>query len=509
MQEISKINTLKILKSEQILERFKTSRQSLCNDPYRPIYHYSTPENLMNDPNGLCEWNGQYHLFYQLKPTNEDRWHWGHTVSTDLIHWKDLPPAIYPDIEKDCFSGQTLVEKNRVIAIYHGTQSGNSISISSDKMLENWEGLSNNPVIPIVPIDNNGLPYRVFDPCIWKENDGYYSISGVYKNGERSVDCIGVNHLFHSKNLQNWKHIGELFESSFFTEPGEDIAVPNFLPISNDEYIVLFFSHKRGAQYFIGEYNPSKHIFTPRTHGRMTYGPLSIGSLHAPSATIDTSGRLISIYNVKEGKPSNWQDVMSLPRKLSLGSNSHLKITPVEETHSLRLSKKELSGITVNPNQEILLNDIGGKSIEIEAKINLATSREAGFYVLQSKDGTEKTKISLLRTSNTPYKWSEKDSLQIDVSEASKDPNMYARTPEIGPVKLINDTILNLRIFIDQSIIEVFANNEQCLTLRSYPTQKDSRYISFFAKGGVAEILNMKVWQMKSIWPELKFKENK
>mgnify|MGYP001196463074 CR=1 FL=1 len=99
MQETSKIKTLKALNPEQILERFKISRQSLCNDPYRPIYHYSTPENLMNDPNGLCEWNGQYHLFYQLKPTNEDRWHWGHTVSNDLIHWKDLPPAIYPNIE--------------------------------------------------------------------------------------------------------------------------------------------------------------------------------------------------------------------------------------------------------------------------------------------------------------------------------------------------------------------------------------------------------------------------
>ena len=500
------MKTLKSLNSKQILERFEISRQSFSSDPFRPIYHYSTPENLMNDPNGLCEWNGQYHLFYQLKPSNEDRWHWGHTVSNDLIHWKDLPPAIYPNIEKDCFSGQTLVEKNRVIAIYHGTESGNYISVSSDKMLTSWEGLPN---IPIVPIDKNGSPYRVFDPCIWKEKDGYYSISGVYKNGERSVDCEGVNHLFYSKNLQKWEYTGELFESSFFTEPGEDIAVPNFLPISDNKHIVLFFSHKRGAQYFIGEYNQSKHIFTPKTHGRMTYGPLSIGSLHAPSATIDTSGRLVSIYNVKEGKPSNWQDVMSLPRKLSLESNSLLQITPVEEIDSLRLSKKELSKITVQPNQEMLLNNIGGKSIEIEAKINLATSREAGFYVLQSKDGTEKTKISLLRTSNTPYKFPQKDSLQIDVSEASKNPSIYARTPEIGPVKLINDTILNLRIFIDQSIIEVFANNEQCLTLRSYPTQKDSRYISFFAKGGVAEILNMKVWQMKSIWPELKFKENK
>ena len=283
--------------------------------------------------------------------------------------------------------------------------------------------------------------------------------------------------------------------------------MPNFLPISDDMYIVLFFSHKRGAQYFIGEYNISNHTFTPKTHGRMTYGPLSLGSLHAPSATIDTSGRLISIYNIKEGKPSSWQDVMSLPRKLSIDINSNLQITPIQETNSLRFSKKEISPIKIGPNQEILLNDVGGKSIEIEAIVNLGTSREAGFYVLQSIDGTEKTKISLLRTSDNPYKWSEKDSLQIDVSESSKDPDIYARTPEIGPVKLIDETLLNIRIFIDRSIIEVFANDEQCLTLRSYPTQKDSRNISFFAKGGVAEILNMKVWQMKSIWPELKFRE--
>ena len=76
-----------------------------------------------------------------------------------------------------------------------------------------------------------------------------------------------------------------------------------------------------------------------------------------------------------------------------------------------------------------------------------------------------------------------KDFLQKLIDMNSKNPSIYARTPEIGPVKLINDTILNLRIFIDQSIIEVFANNEQCITLRSYPSQKARRYISFFAKG--------------------------
>ena len=496
---------LRLLTSEQTLKRFKKSRDFLSKDQFRPIFHYTAPENSMNDPNGLCQWKGSYHLFYQLKPMGEDRWHWGHTVSKDLVHWQDMPPAIYPDIENDCYSGQTLVENDRVIAIYHGTQSGNIIGISSDDKLQSWEKLPGNPVIPIVPMDENSLPYRVFDPCIWKEKDGYYSISGVYKNGQRGIDCVAVSHLFYSIDLQKWEYIGELFESSFFTEPGEDSAVPNFLPISNNKHIVLFFSHKRGSQYFIGTYDKSEHKFNPQSHGRMTYGPLSIGSLHAPSATIDDSGRIISIYNVREGKkPSFWEDVMSLPRTLSLDENSNLNIAPVEEIKSLRYQSRDIMDIRVESGKEVLFREVGGKSIEIEATIDVGTSRETGFYVLRSEDGSERTRISCFTSVNRS---SGKESLQIDVSESSHHPDVYSRTPEIGPVQLIDGTLLNLRIFIDRSIIEVFANEKQCLTLRSYPVLRDSEGISFFARGGYSTLTNMRVWKMKSIWPELQFRE--
>ena len=124
--------------SANTLQRFKKSRQRLAVDPYRPMYHFSPPENSMNDPNGLCHWQGRYHLFYQFRPKGQDRVHWGHTVSDDLVHWRDLPPALYPDKEKDCYSGQTLVETDRVVAIYHGTQSGNSIATATDPLLLNW-----------------------------------------------------------------------------------------------------------------------------------------------------------------------------------------------------------------------------------------------------------------------------------------------------------------------------------------------------------------------------------
>ena len=179
---------LKALQTDEGVLGFLESRERLAADPYRPLYHFSPPGNSMNDPNGLCQWRGRYHLFYQFRPEGSDRVHWGHTVSDDAVHWQDLPLALYPDKERDCFSGQTLVEPGRVIAIYHGTQSGNSLATASDPLLLNWRKHPGNPVIPIVPVNENGAPYRIFDPCIWKEEDGYYALSGTYKNGTPGID---------------------------------------------------------------------------------------------------------------------------------------------------------------------------------------------------------------------------------------------------------------------------------------------------------------------------------
>ena len=90
---------LEQLETDELVARFARSRSQLSSDPYRPIYHYVNPEGRLNDPNGLCYWQGRYHLFYQAYPPEDPRQHWGHAVSDDLIHWADLPLAIYPGIE--------------------------------------------------------------------------------------------------------------------------------------------------------------------------------------------------------------------------------------------------------------------------------------------------------------------------------------------------------------------------------------------------------------------------
>lgn len=99
--------------------------------------------------------------------------------------------------------------------------------------------------------------------------------------------------------------------------------------------------------------------------------------------------------------------------------------------------------------------------------------------------------------------WEEDGTLSIDVSDASLDPAVGARTPESGPVWLEPGEPLRLRIFIDRSIIEVFANERQCLTARAYPSRDDSTGVSLFANGGAARVASFTAWQMRSIWPEL------
>ena len=117
------------LRTNPLLLRLQASRKRLASDPHRPIYHYVNPEGNLNDPNGLCFWRGRWHLFYQAYPPEDPRQHWGHAVSDDLVHWRDLPLAIYPNPEDKVFSGTTLVEEERVIAIYHGVGAGTMVAV--------------------------------------------------------------------------------------------------------------------------------------------------------------------------------------------------------------------------------------------------------------------------------------------------------------------------------------------------------------------------------------------
>jgi len=495
---------LEQLKTDELLQRFAASRQRLSSDPHRPHYHYVNPEGNLNDPNGLCYWQGRYHLFYQAYPPEDTRQHWGHAWSEDLVHWKDLPLAIYPGPEDKCFSGTTLVEDDRVIAIYHGIDQGTMLAISSDPLLLNWEKLTGKAVIADLEADDMGRPYRVFDPCIWKEEDGYYALTGGYRDGPIFENCLMTQFLHFSQDLKRWNYLGHFIENDIFTAPGEDGAVPYFWPIG-DKHILIFASHQRGSQYLLGDYDKVRNRFRATSHGRFNFGALRHGGVHAPSATPDGEGGIFLIHNVNHGKETEgWNHVMSLVRHLTLADDGTLAIEPVSAIEAQRCDHQQVGETPLSAGEEIVLQGIEGNAIELAVRLDPGNAREVRLDVLRSPDAEEHTSIRFLK--NGGFSWTggdyraQLDALVIDHSRGSLASNLLARPPEVAPFQLQEGEELDLRIFIDKSIIELFANGRQVMGLRVYPDRQDSVGVSARAFGSDAVLRSLDAWQMGNLY---------
>ncbi len=446
----------------------------------------------MNDPNGALFWKGRYHLFYQHNP-HAPKWdapHWGHTVSDDLVHWQDLPIAISPDTpdgpDRDgCFSGGAFDNGGVPTLIYHGNVSteggGTCIATGDDEMIR-WQKHPANPVIPTARSED---AFIVYDPCAWKEGDTVYALSGKF--ARRGGDTA---FLFRSKDLARWEYMHE------FYEPGEenDCAVPDFFPLG-DRHMLLFASHARGPQYYIGDY--TDHKFHPRIHGRMTYGGFTRANLCAAITLGDDRGRRILFGWINEGTTdeaqlaAGWAGIMSLPRRLSLFDDGTLRIEPVEELKMLRGEHRSFSEIAIEADGDVPL-DIIGDGLEIRVVFEPAPDGQVGVRVRCSPDGREQTRIVFDRS---------RQSLTIDVSEASIDPGMIQREAETGPLALPANEPLELRVFLDRSVVEVFAHGRQCLTKRTYPARRDSLQVGIFARGRSAKASSVDVWNMSPIWP--------
>ena len=496
----------KQLESDEMLERFAAAREAVSADPHRPVYHYVNPQGKLNDPNGFCICQGRYHLFYQAYPPEDFRQHWGHAVSDDLVYWEDLPLAIYPGIEDKCFSGSALVEEDRVIAFYAGTEAGTMAAVSSDPLLLNWEKLPACPVIPWQEGARQGSPERPGDPCLWREKDGYYALTGGYTDGEIFEDGKLAEYLFHSKNLEEWTYQGLFIEDDRFSAPGEDGAVPYFWPIG-DTHILLFASHQRGSQYFLGDYDQKRHRFKPFAHGRFNFNQLRRGGVHAPTATPDGEGGILVIHNINWGKPAEigeWDHIMSLPRRLTLAVDRTLRIAPVDALTKLRGDHQHLGETRLPANQTVVLDGVGGRELEFIARIDPQDAREVSIEVCRSPNAEETTVLRFLHEGHLQHATFEEPNydhaLVLDAGRASTRPDVLARPPEIAPFRLPEGEDLELHIFIDRSVVEVFANGTQALGLRIYPEREDSIGIAIRAQGRDALLKSLDVWEMKSIW---------
>ena len=490
------------LASHPMMERLALAREMLASNRHRPIYHYVNPEGRLNDPNGLCFWRGHWHLFYQGYPPDDPRQHWGHAVSEDLIHWRDLPYCIYPDPEDRCFSGATLVEDDRVIAMYHGTKAGNMVAVSSDPLLLNWRKVGGGPVIPMAA-PGEELPYRVFDPCIWKQGTHYYSLSAGQLPDGPDATPVAADFLFRSADLEHWEYLHPFTEGDRFTLLGDDGACPYFWPIG-DKHMLLFFSHMSGGQYLLGDYDTARQKLVVKNAGKFNMGPVGPGGVHAPSATPDGKD-IVAIFNMNPGKRTGgWDQIMSLPRRLSLTDEGDLLQRPVDAVATCRRRHLGRVAQTLPANQEIVMAGMAGNALEIQADVAPGRESMLELNVLRSPQKEETTRIAFFRDrgyrDNVHRKRHVESVVTLDTTLSSTAPDVRSRAPETARLRLAPDEPLQLRVFVDRSIVEVFVNEKQCVAARVYPDRADSTGISLRSQGVASELTRLDVWEMGSIY---------
>jgi len=492
-----------IEKTARLIRCARELRAQLQKDPYRPKYHFMPPWAWMNDINGPIFWKGRYHLFYQHNPEGAYwKWiQWGHASSKDLVHWTHHPIALTPTPggpDRDgCFSGVAVVNNGVPTLVYHGVPEGTCIATSTDDDLIKWTKHPANPVIA-VPKPAEKAEYRVFDPCVWKRGDTWYALCGWGRNYARPNEPEGdTAYLFRSRDLIHWEYLHPFYESNRrWTEADEDCAVPDFFPLGH-KHVLLFASHKRGAQYYLGRYENDR--FTPERHARINWPG---GHLIAPITMRDPNGRRLLFAWVNEGRgqktqrAAGWAGVMTLPRVLSLADDGTLRINPAPEIEALRLNHRRREDIRLDTDADLALDEIRGDGLELTVEMLRGDARECGVKVRCSPGGAEQTVISYDPAAKA---------LKVDATKASlvpvKEPPAFPRVDkscrlQAAPFELSDGEPLKLRIFLDRSVLEVFANERQCVTQRIYPSRPDSLQVRLFSRGGKAEARRVEAWDM-------------
>ncbi len=269
-----------------------------------------------------------------------------------------------------------------------------------------------------------------------------------------------------------------------------------------------------GGQYLLGDYDKQRDKFVATAHGKFNFGASSPSGVHAPSATPDGKGGVIIIFNMNPGmKYEGWDQIMTLPRRLSLISENEIGIEPAGVIESLRREHQTIKSITLPANKEIVLENIKGNAMEINAQIDPGSAQMIEINVLRSPNKEEYTRIAIFPTkgigAGRTYSKSSAEGrrrrvklsmVTLETSYSSLLARAKSRPPETAPVLLMPDEKIKLRIFVDKSVVEVFINNRQCVAARVYPGREDSVGVSLRSQGRDSKLISLDAWQMENIY---------
>lgn len=502
-------------------ETARALREKFLADPTRPGYHFVIPEGrgIPGDPNGSFYANGRYHLMYLYRrDTDADKtFCWGHASTRDLLHWRLHEDAIGKGPQdKGGFSGGAFIDDDGTAYLSYwifGNTKGIGIYKSTgDRHFDRWS-LMSYPAIEstewgiteTTDQQGNKVVYGTADPSnIWKKDGKYYMLTGnilvLDKYGREPDSPLQFQgdrvYLFESPDLHDWKYRGVFYERNpDWTDQSEDNMCPVFLPLpsspdggpASDKHLMLFISHNRGCQYFIGHYDQVKDRFLPEKHGRMSWVD---NAFFAPESVLGPDGRQIMWAWLLDNPPADdsvrgWTGVYGLPRSLWLDPTGHLGIRPIEELKKLRYNHQQFAPVQLVGGESKKLDVVPGDMCELEIVIHPGQgAKQFGLEVRASPDGQDGTRLYYDRQAKE---------LVMDMSRSS---HADFSKVERAPFELGEDEPLRLRVFLDKPVVEIYANDRQSIARRVYPFRWDSQDIKLFSTGGPVNFSSIDAWEM-------------
>jgi fructan beta-fructosidase len=483
------------------------------DQPYRPQYHFSPREHWTNDPNGLVCFDGEYHLFYQYNPFGDVWGHmsWGHAVSRDLLHWRELPVALPESGGVMVFTGSTVVDARNtsgfcrggdpcLVAVYTGhtppatgrpALQTQNLAYSNDRG-RTWTRYSGNPVLDLHLSD-----FR--DPDVFWSEEGRHWVMAVALPDEHKVLFYG------SPNLKQWQRLSEFgpagasggqWECPTLTRVPVEGRPPQSRWVLKVGLNPGGLEGGSGEQYFVGGFDgtrftndnpPTTTLWTD--YGKDCYCALTFNAM-PPGAGPVMIGWMNNWQYASKVPTRPWRGQMTIPRKLRLKQTPEglrLFQMPVEAIQQLHAGHFSWQGQSVAGLNRALQEQARGDSLELRSEVSLGTAAEAGFRVLAGSG----------RYTTVGYRNGE---LFVDRTRSGAtdfSPAFPARTA----VRLdLESKPLGLTILLDRSTVEVFAQSGRvALTDLVYPPA-GAQGIEFYAAGGSPGPIRVDVWPLRSSW---------
>ncbi|WP_346856349.1 glycoside hydrolase family 32 protein [uncultured Draconibacterium sp.] len=459
------------------------SDKKLYDEIYRPQFHFTPQKNWHNDPNGLIYYDNEYHMFYQYNPKGNE-WgymHWGHTVSADLLHWKPLDIALYPDENSEdkerctAFSGSAIVDENNLlnkqkgdvktlVAFYTSQHCGQRIAYSTDKGIS-WEKYEGNPILPYDEKDD------ARDPKVFWHKDSQKWVMVLYRKTSEDDKSKGVS-IYTSDNLTDWNwesHIAGFYECP-------DLVKFKVTNRPDETKWVLF---DGDGSYLLGGFD-GKTFTTESGKLKSDWGK-NYYATQTWSNIPEKDGRILQIAWMRDGKfpdmPFNGQ--MSFPCELSVTkfpTGYKLIRKPVAELEQLHGKAYSWENKNVIPGiDENKLKKVTGDCLHIIGEFDLKTSDNFGLMVRHSSKipGTE---------------------ILYNVKRGTL--SVLGCTV---PLPAVNNKI-KLEVLIDRASIEIFANDGQAVISNCFTPDEKANDVVLFTNGGELGIDKLDVYKIESVW---------